>query len=330
MAAPTSAKLQPATISVPAAVDPGKSTLNLNVFDGARQPFPSASPVLLTIIDGQQNQLYRQDIPQSSVSLILPIHNNLADNYSIIAWAEGYLQAGFQPVKMSAGFPQVLDLMLLPNNGDFHFAQAKWTDIAAKKQKLSQLFMASAGADPAQAYGQVEENHPNNLACLLNITTAMEQIALPQGNPLGYFKQLDLPALAPDRFFGYADVKLLDQVKLAAQQKTFTQEPAADLTLHSGGSHGPATSSFKQIQFGEANVQLTFHETNRLTIDGVDCVCVEPDIDYYKDPLAHALLEVIPNALSGSVSDPRIVYVLRWIAGRHAGVPEFDPLYTIE
>jgi hypothetical protein len=24
------------------------------------------------------------------------------------------------------------------------------------------------------------------------------------------------------------------------------------------------------------------------------------------------------------------VYVLRWIAGRHAGVPEFDPLYTIQ
>jgi hypothetical protein len=121
--------------------------------------------------------------------------------------------------------------------------------------------------------------------------------------------------LAPDRFFGYADAKLVDQVKLAAQQKTFTQEPAADLALHSGGSHGPATSSFKQIQFGEANVQLTFHETNRLVIDGVDCVCVEPDIDYYKDPFAHALLEVLPNALSGSISDPRVVYVLRWIAG---------------
>jgi hypothetical protein len=330
MATPGSAKAQLAQIAISSAIDPGKGTLNLNIFDGARQPFPLVPPVLLTIIDGQQNQLYRQDIPQPSVSLILPIHNNLADNYSVIAWAEGYLQAGFQPVKMSAGSPQVLDLMLLPNNGDFHFAQAKWTDIVTKKQKLSQLFMASAGADPAQAYGQIEENHPNNLACLLNITTAMEQIALPQGNPLSYFKQLDLPALAPDRFFGYADAKLVDQVKLAVQQKTFTQEPAADLALHSGGSHGPATSSFKQIQFGEANVQLTFHETNRFIIDGVDCVCVEPDIDYYKDLLAHALLEVLPNALSGSVSDPRVVYVLRWIAGRHAGVPEFDPLYTIE
>jgi hypothetical protein len=329
MAASTPAKVQPALISVHPAVDPGKGTLNLNIFNGAREPFPLATPVLLTIIDGQQHQLYRQDIPQPSVSLNLPIHNNFLDNYSVIAWAEGYLQAGFRPVKMTAGMPQALDLMLLPKDGQFHFAQAKWTDIAAKKQKLSELFIASAGNDPAQVYGQIEESQPDHLACLLNITTAMEQIALPQSNPLAYFKQLDLPALAPDRFFGYADAKLVEQVKLATRQNTFTQEPPADLGLHSG-SHGPATSSFKQIQFGEANVQLTFHETNRQVIDGVDCVCVEPDIDYYKDPLAHVLLEVIPNVLSGSVSDPRVVYVLRWIAGRHAGVPEFDPLYTIE
>ena len=56
---------------------------------------------------------------------------------------------------------------------------------------------------------------------------------------------------------------------------------------------------------------------------------VEPDMDYFKDPAAHLLLEVIPNGLTGNVSNPRVVYVLRWIAGRRAGVPEFDPLYTI-
>jgi len=57
---------------------------------------------------------------------------------------------------------------------------------------------------------------------------------------------------------------------------------------------------------------------------------VEPDIDYYKDLAAHALLEVIANALTGSLTDPKNVYVLRWIAGRRAGVPEFNPPYTIE
>ena len=77
-------------------------------------------------------------------------------------------------------------------------------------------------------------------------------------------------------------------------------------------------------------MQLTFHEGRTRTVDGVDCVVVEPDIDYYKDLAAHALLEVLPNKISGGKTDPRSVYVLRWMAGRHAGVPEFDPPYTIE
>ena len=81
---------------------------------------------------------------------------------------------------------------------------------------------------------------------------------------------------------------------------------------------------------GEANVQLTFHENDKRDIDGGACIVVEPDIDYYKDLGAHTLLEVIPNALGGSLTDPKIVYMLRWIAGRHAGVPEFNPPYTIE
>jgi hypothetical protein len=29
------------------------------------------------------------------------------------------------------------------------------------------------------------------------------------------------------------------------------------------------------------------------------------------------------------LTDPAMVYVLRWIAGRTAGIPEFAPLYTI-
>jgi hypothetical protein len=38
---------------------------------------------------------------------------------------------------------------------------------------------------------------------------------------------------------------------------------------------------------------------------------LEPDIDYYQDLAAHALLEVIANALTHSLTDPTEVYVLR-------------------
>jgi len=312
-------------ISIKPAVDPDTGFVTVNVFDGTRQPMPQGTQLLLTVRDGAQNQLFRNFVNDPSVKLELPFHNNFADNYSIVAFAEGFEQAGFQPVAIGPNAPCQLDLMLLPKKGTFHFGGARWTDVVAQKPLLGQIFAASVAGAASDVYAGLMEDHPDRLACLLNIATAMQQISLPQNSPLDYFKTFDLAALAPDRIFGYADAKLVDQVRLAAQQGEFNTEPAIDLTLH-----GDATSSFKQNQFGEANVQLTFHEKNRQTIDGVDCVYVEPDIDYFKDPAAHLLLEVIPNGLTGNVSNPRVVYVLRWIAGRHAGVPNFDPLYTIE
>lgn len=186
--------------------------------------------------------------------------------------------------------------------------------------------------DDAQArYENLMEKDPATLACLWNLMTAMRDIDLPSGTPLTYLKQLiwvDMPdrnIFAPkqDRFYAYADKALVNQVQLAAQQNEFAPE------LDPAAFHKGATSSYKQVQFGEANVQLTFHEGDTQIIDGTECIVVEPDIDYYKDLAAHALLEVIANALSGSLTDPKNVYVLRWIAGRRAGVPEFNPPYTI-
>jgi hypothetical protein len=286
---------------------------------------PPGIEILFTIRDGAQNQLFRDFVKGPSVTFELPFHNNFADDYSIIAFADGYEQTGFQPVAIGPNAPAQLDLMLLPKEGTFHFGGARWRDVLARKPLLGQIFAASVTGAAGDAYVNLMEDHPDRLASLLNITTAMQQISLPQNSPLDYFKSIDLPALAPDRLFGYADAALVDQVRLAAQHGHFDTEPAIDLTLH-----GDATSSFKQRQFGEANVQLTFHERNRRTIEGVDCVYVEPDIDYFKDPAAHLLLEIIPNGLIGNVTNPRAVYVLRWTAGRHAGIPNFDPLYTIE
>ena len=308
--------------TVSAMADSSVGRLRINVFDGTRELMKTGTPILLTVRDGAQNEHFRDFVAGPTIDLTLPFHNNFADQYSIVASSDGYQQAGFAPVLVAPPRPQTLDLMLLKKDGDFHFANAKWTDIQAKKPQFARIFAATGEADD---FGLLLENHPDQLACLLNLATAMEQIFLPSGTPLDYCKQFDLPHLTRDRAFAYADAKLVEQVKQAAQQGEFAVQPAADLTLH-----GDATSSFKQVQFGEANLQLTFHETNRRKIDGVDCVYVEPDMDYFKDPGSHLLLEVIPNRLSGTLSDPRTVYVLRWIAGRRAGVPNFDPLYTIE
>jgi hypothetical protein len=216
--------------------------------------------------------------------------------------------------------------MLLKKDATFNFRNARWAALSQNHPEYAALLRAGASDDASAAdrYGQLLENRPQVLACYFNLVTAMAQIHLPIKTPLFYIRELIWDRMQQDRFFAWADPALIDQVSQAAAQGQFSPEVGTAI-FHSG-----ATRSWKQIQFGEANVQLTFHENDRKTIDGVECIMVEPDIDYFKDLAAHALLEVTANTLTHSLTDPRQVYVLRWIAGRHAGIPNFEPPYTLE
>lgn len=298
----------------------------MTIFDGTRQPFADSPNILITVTDGNHHVVSRDFHTSPSVLFDqLPTFQNAGDNYTFIAFQKGYKQAGFFPVPISAGVTQPVNLMLIPESNSFNFANAKWDKLPADS-KLKKLFAAGAAsdADAAMRYSNLEDTQGGAvLACLLNITTALGQINLPQRTGLDYFNQLvwDLPGkfpMAQDRFYAWADRSLINQLEIAKTHHTFVDAPF--------GLHPGATRSYKQVQFGEANVQLTFHE-NELP-PSPDWVLVEPDIDYFKDPGAHLFLEVLVNAF-GSLSDPRTVYVLRWIAGQRAGIPEFDPLYTI-
>lgn len=299
------------------------SKLQVRIFDGSRQLFSAAAKFLVTITDGNKTQHIRNYYEANDMNFDLPFFDNFGDDYTVVVWAEGYKQAGFVPVTLSDKYLRTLDIMLISDTPGFSFVDAKWDIVNARYPFLGSDVDNATGA---ARYGNFLDQTPKSLACLLNLGEAMSQIPLSQGTPLDYIKQLrwDAPyAPAQDRFFAWSDVRLIDQVKIAAAAKEFAIEK------NPGLFHPGATSSWKQIQFGEANVQLTFHENEQLVIGGVDCVMVEPDIDYYQDLGAHALLEVVANALTHSLTDPIQVYVLRWIAGQTAGVPEFAPLYTV-
>lgn len=299
------------------------SKLQLRVFDGTRQLFSAPAQFLVTITDGNRTQQVRDYYQANDITFDLPFFDNFGDNYTVVVWAKGYEQAGFTPVTLSDQYLKTLDIMLIPDKPGFSFVDARWDPA-----RVLYPFLGSDvdNATGAARYDNLLDQTPKSLACLLNISEAMSQIALSQGTPLDYIKQLrwDAPyAPAQDRFYAWCDSRLIDQVKNAAAAGEFAVEN------NPGLFHPGATSSWKQIQFGEANVQLTFHENDTMIVGGVDCVMVEPDIDYYQDLAAHALLEVIANALTHSLTDPTEVYVLRWIAGRTAGIPEFAPIYTI-
>ena len=299
------------------------SALRLRIFDGTRQLFAAPAQFLITITDGYQTQHVRQYYSENDITFNLPFFDNFGDEYTVLVWAQGYKQAGFSPVELSNSYVKTLDLMLISDTPGFSFVNARW---AAAKAAYPFIGSDVDDATGETRYDNLLDQTEKTLACLLNLGEAMSQITLSQGTPLDYIKQMrwEAPfAPAQDRFFAWCDVELINQVKAAAAAGQFAAE------LNPGLFHPGATSSWKQIQFGEANVQLTFHENDTTIIDGVNCVMVEPDIDYYRDLAAHTIFEVIPNKLTNTLTDPTEVYVLRWIAGQTAGVPEFAPLYTI-
>jgi len=302
----------------------GRSSAGLviNVYDGTRHLLRQNPQLLVRAIDGNQTEVF-SDVLKSPVVLLqgLPFYDNLADNYTVMVAAQGYLQTGIAPVHLSPGKPQVVDLMLLPVDAPFNFGSASWENI---KKAHPQLFkLLASGATEAVAKTRYEElmmNKPTSLASLLNLTTAVGTIALPAGNALPYLKELvwdDM--LTQGRFFAYADQALAQQLKHGAE--SFAPEPVPGL-FHPG-----ATSSYRETQVGEANVKLIFYENDKRVLDGVNCIKVEVNMDYRKDLSAHVLVE---SSLSvRGLADPKIIYLLRWMAGRRAGIAPFEPPYTI-
>jgi hypothetical protein len=317
------AQKKPATrVSVQEAVPPDKATMVVTVYDGTRLPIQQGD-FLIRIFDGFQNQLFDKDRPAPTTLFELPFKDNLQDNCRVLISGDGYSGAGFSPVTLSLKAVAMVDLMLLLHGADFKFHT--WAGMKAAAPVIAAFIsIGSSEAEAQQHYDNLRENKPPALASLLNLATAMNAIQLPSKTPLDYFKSILWDeSLAQDRFFGYADRSIVEQVRRAAMDGEFAPEP------NPGLFHPGATSSFKQVQFGEANVQLTFHEKDTKKIESVECIKVEPDIDYFQDLGAHTLLEAIPNAITHGLTDPKQVYVLRWIAGRRAGVPEFAPPYTI-
>jgi hypothetical protein len=307
----------------------------INFVDGTRKPLPGAVKWSAKIHDGRSPSEWKmRDVDGSGPNELvkdLTWFDNLFDNYTVIVNANGYDDTGWVPVRISPNKPAAVDLMLVQKDAHLNFSGAGWQALNSLRPRFAQIISAGI-SDAADRYGNLIEGREGLLlACVLNLLTAMSQITLPSDkSPLDYFWQpiWDDPQfpMAQDRFFAYVDKALVDDVVKAGRIGSFAEEK------NPGTWHPGATLSYKQKQFDVTNVQITFHQGNVKTIQGpsgaVDCVVVEPDIDYYKDPLAHALLEVLPNKLAGGLTDPRVVYILRWMAGRRVG-SDFNPLYTM-
>ena len=325
----------------------------VNVYDGTRRPLDRGVEWSAQVIDGrslnERKTLYFPALHGASQTFNVPFFDNFGDNYTVILQADGYADGAWRPVKANQHAPVTLDVMLLPKNGRPLFGGATWDKVTQRRPAVADMIRNGvAGPEEAAAkYHRACEERPLMIACFLNIVTALADMTLPSGkNPLDYYWNTGWPAggandpawitkfddvMKQDRCFCYVDQALISDVRNAARVGAFSQEPNPEQWGHKG-----ATESYKQTQFDVANAQLTFHGRDTTTFNyatgrPVKCVKIEPDIDYYKDLLAHGLVEVIPNSISHGLTDPKVVYFLRWMAAqREAHLPAFDPLYTVE
>jgi hypothetical protein len=317
------------------ATDAQTGSIMIHLVDGSRNPLPADVKWSAMIHDGRSpDEWQRVDVPGTgSKELVkdLKYFNNLFDSYTVLVSAKDYETAGWLPVHISPSKPVTVDLMLLENDARLNFIGATWALLQSRRPRFAEILSIGSN-DPNARYDDfADEASGLLLACMLNLLTAMSQIQLPsRKTPIDYYWQpiWDDPKLpmAQDRFFAYVDKTFVDDVIEAGRMGAFAEEKDPG-TFHPG-----ATLSYKQTQFDVTNVQLTFHQGNQQTIQGpngsVDCIVVEPDIDFYKDLLAHFFIEILPNEFTKGKTDPRAVYVLRWMAGRQTG-SEFNPLYTI-
>jgi hypothetical protein len=299
-------------------------TIHVSIVDGRRRPLPKSKRVLLRILDGRRRELRccwlngcEIDVPD------LPFHDNLDDRYTVIVHADGYKDSGIYPVRIAAGKTVGASIMLIPDDAAFHFQT--YRTLKTRAPRIARLI-------DEDRYTGLMEDEPVKLGALFTIASAIESTPLAgQSNALDLTWRIEWDLLAVDRFWAWADASFADKVAKLEKLQSFAAEPGAD-QWHPGipGRVKPATRSWKQTRFDVANLQLSFHENDTRTIDGTKCVMVEPDMDYYKDLLAHGLLEVLPNLITKNRTDARAIYVLRWMACRQEGLADFAPPCTLE
>ena len=195
-----------------------RATILINLYDGTRELLAPETKLLLRIIDGEQRHVFTDFVKGPTIRVTVPFQDGLRDTYTVLASADGYLQAGFHPIQVSPRLVRPVFLMLLPKQSRWDFSLAQWDVLEELHPAFTDLFSQGAAGD-AQAQSRYErfmERRPASIACLLNILTAMQDIDLPQLTPLDYLREIIWDdTLAQDRFFAWADRSLVDQIRIA-------------------------------------------------------------------------------------------------------------------
>jgi len=150
--------------------------------------------------------------------------------------------------------------MLVRKGASFNFRNARWDSLKLNYKEYASLL--AAGADDDQAaqdrYTQLMETQPAVLACFFNLATALSQIHFADRGLLDFIRELiwEDKSMTQDRFFAWAEAGMIDRVTKASAQGSF-----APSRVHLFFTGAPPEAG-RGGQFGEASIQLTFHEND--------------------------------------------------------------------
>src|SRR2546421_9198146 len=102
------------------------ATILINLYDGTRALIPADTRILLRIIDGEQRHVFNDFVKGPTIRVTVPFQDGMRDAYTVLVSADGYVQAGFQPVPVSPNLIRPVFLMLLPRKAGWNFSAAQW------------------------------------------------------------------------------------------------------------------------------------------------------------------------------------------------------------
>lgn len=294
--------------------------LLVELYGGQRHVLASAEGVSFALYDGLQ-RLVKEGSPEGATISLPQLATNVIENrYTLIVKCQDGSGLSVTPVHVAPASLTKVHAMILRQDEGY--------DLSGVEKELSphlRPHMARVLAGDRRQkdrFMQIARQQPEAAAGLLNLATALDEFEWKGASLLSYFQAAELQNVRRDRFFAYVDRGLIGVMQDLSDNGQAQHIPMS-WTFHPG-----ATTSYKETRLSEANLQVTFYESRRATVNGRECVHAEVDIDYYRDPMAHLFCEVMPHWFNHGTADPRLVYQIRWTECANKGL-SFNPPYAI-